>query len=132
MTDRYAVMGNPVAHSKSPRIHAAFARQTRQDLEYGALLVELGTFPDRVRQFFAGGGKGLNITVPFKLEAWALAERRSQQAELAGAVNTLLVDSAGKLHGHNTDGVGLVQDIKNQGGALGGTSVLVLGAAATE
>lgn len=128
MTDHYAVMGNPVGHSKSPRIHAAFAKQTGQDLEYTALLVEHGTFSERVRKFFAGGGKGLNITVPYKLEAWELAAVRSQHAELAGAVNTLLVDGAGKLHGHNTDGVGLVQDIRNQGGTLSGKSVLVLGA----
>lgn len=129
MTDLYAVMGFPVAHSKSPRIHAAFARQTGQDLEYRALPVEPGTFPARVQQFFAEGGKGLNITVPFKQEAWALARVRSPQAELAGAVNTLLQDSTGQLHGHNTDGIGLVRDIlQNHGGQLAGASILVLGA----
>jgi shikimate dehydrogenase len=126
--DRYAVMGYPVAHSKSPRIHAAFATQTAQQLEYGALLVEPGTFAQRVRQFFAEGGKGLNITVPFKQEAWELADVRSPQAELAGAVNTLLQVS-GELHGHNTDGIGLVRDIlQNYGGQLAGKSILVLGA----
>ncbi len=129
MTDHYAVMGNPVSHSKSPRIHAAFARQTQQDLAYGALLVEPGTYPARVKQFFAEGGKGLNITVPFKQEAWELSARRSQQAELAGAVNTLLQDADGALHGHNTDGIGLVRDItQNHGGVLRGKSILVLGA----
>lgn len=129
MSDRYAVMGNPVAHSKSPRIHAAFAQQTRQDLDYGALLVEPGTFRARVAQFFAGGGKGLNVTVPFKQEAWELAHLRSPQAELAGAVNTLLQDPDGRLHGHNTDGIGLVRDItQNHGGQLRGASILVLGA----
>ncbi|MGV3592178.1 MAG: shikimate dehydrogenase [Gammaproteobacteria bacterium] len=129
MTDRYAVMGNPVAHSKSPRIHAAFAKQTAQDLEYGALLVEPGTFAERVRAFFGAGGKGLNITVPFKQEAWALADVRSPQAELAGAVNTLLCDEAGRLQGHNTDGIGLVRDImQNHGGQLRDASILVLGA----
>jgi shikimate dehydrogenase len=126
--DRYAVMGNPVAHSKSPRIHAAFASQTAQQLEYGALLVESGSFPQRVRQFFAEAGKGLNITVPFKQEAWALADVRSPQAELAGAVNTLL-EVSGELHGHNTDGIGLVRDIvQNHQGRLTSASILVLGA----
>jgi shikimate dehydrogenase len=121
-------MGNPVAHSKSPRIHAAFAEQTGEDLEYGRLLVEQGTFPLRVKQFFADGGKGLNITVPFKQEAWELATQRSPQAELAGAVNTLLM-RGNEIHGHNTDGIGLVRDImQNHGGQLRGASVLVLGA----
>jgi shikimate dehydrogenase len=122
-------MGSPVAHSKSPRIHAAFARQTGQDLDYAALLVEPGTFAARVEQFFGDGGKGLNITVPFKQEAWELASVRSPQAELAGAVNTLLQDADGQLHGHNTDGIGLVRDIlHNHGGTLAGKSILVLGA----
>lgn len=128
MTDRYAVMGNPVAHSKSPRIHAAFAAQTGQPLEYGALLVEPGTFAERVREFFAQGGKGLNITVPFKLEAWELAMLRSPQAELAGAVNTLMQNADGALQGFNTDGIGLVRDILNQGGKLSDAKILVLGA----
>ncbi|HEY0962418.1 MAG TPA: shikimate dehydrogenase [Pseudomonadales bacterium] len=129
VTDRYAVMGNPVAHSKSPRIHAAFAKQTAQDLEYAALLVEPGTFDERVRAFFAAGGKGLNITVPFKQEAWSLADIRSPQAELAGAVNTLLRDEAGRMQGHNTDGIGLVRDIvQNHGGQLRDKTILILGA----
>lgn len=129
MTDHYAVMGFPVAHSKSPRIHATFAKQTGQDLDYRALPVEPGTFPARVLQFFGEGGKGLNITVPFKQEAWELAGVRSQQAELAGAVNTLLQDADGSVHGHNTDGTGLVRDIvQNHGGRLNGASILVLGA----
>ncbi len=129
MTDLYAVMGHPLTHSKSPRIHAAFAQQTGQQLDYRALPVELGTFPVRVRDFFATGGKGLNITVPFKQEAWELAQVRSPQAELAGAVNTLLQDATGRLHGHNTDGLGLVRDIlKNHRGRFAGTSILVLGA----
>ena len=123
MTDHYAVMGYPVAHSKSPYIHAAFAEQTGQNLDYRALLVEPGTFPARALQFFAEGGKGLNITVPFKQEAWELAGVRSQQAELAGAVNTLLQNADGSVHGHNTDGTGLVRDImQNHGGHLRGAS----------
>jgi shikimate dehydrogenase len=130
VTDRYAVMGNPVAHSKSPRIHAAFARQTGQDLEYDAVLVKPGYFATSVEAFFDQGGKGLNVTVPFKQEAWELADRRSPQAQLAGAVNTLLVDAdTDLLHGHNTDGIGLVRDIvQNNGGRLRGATILVLGA----
>src|SRR5690606_31264237 len=100
-----------------------------QDLDYSALLVEPGSFPARVASFFADGGKGLNITVPFKQEAWELADIRSPQAELAGAVNTLFQDAAGKLQGHNTDGIGLVRDIlQNHAGRLEGASILILGA----
>ena len=129
MIDQYAVMGNPVAHSKSPLIHAAFARQTGQQLEYKALLVEPGTFPSRVQEFFAQGGKGLNITVPFKQEAWELAVVKSAGAALAGAVNTLLQNQEGVLHGHNTDGIGLVRDIlQNYSGVIAGKSILILGA----
>jgi shikimate dehydrogenase len=129
VTDQYAVMGNPVAHSKSPFIHAAFARQTGQQLEYKTLLVETGSFASRVEQFFSQGGKGLNITVPFKQEAWELARLKSPDAALAGAVNTLLMDQSGVLYGHNTDGVGLVRDIlQNSGGVLAGKSILILGA----
>src|SRR5688500_14331949 len=104
-------MGNPVAHSKSPFIHEAFARQTAQQLEYKTLLVEVGSFAARVNEFFSAGGKGLNITVPFKQEAWELAKLKSPAATLAGAVNTLLIDQSGALQGHNTDGIGLVRDI---------------------
>ena len=122
-------MGNPVAHSKSPLIHAAFAQQTGQQLEYKALLVEPGSFVARVQEFFALGGKGLNITVPFKQEAWELAEVKSPDATLAGAVNTLMQDQNGLLHGHNTDGIGLVRDIlQNHPGILAGKSILILGA----
>lgn len=129
MTDRYAVMGNPVGHSKSPRIHAQFAKETHQDLHYGAELVALDGFATAVNNFFAEGGKGLNITVPFKQEAWAMAQRRSPLAELAGAVNTMFRDAEGHLQGHNTDGIGLVRDIKqNHGGVLTGKRMLVLGA----
>jgi shikimate dehydrogenase len=127
--DQYAVMGNPVAHSKSPFIHEAFARQTGQQLEYKRLLVEAGSFAARVAEFFSAGGKGLNITVPFKQEAWELAKLKSPEAALAGAVNTLLMDQSGVLQGHNTDGIGLVRDIlQNSGGVLAGKSILILGA----
>ncbi len=127
--DHYAVMGNPIAHSLSPSIHAAFAEQTAQRLSYEALLVEEGTFPEAVSEFFENAGKGLNVTVPFKQEAWALAVQRSAGAELAGAVNTLFLDTDGTLQGHNTDGIGLVRDIKdNHGGQLAQKDVLILGA----
>jgi shikimate dehydrogenase len=110
MSDSYAIMGNPVAHSKSPQIHAAFAQQTSQDVVYTRLFCELGAFAATVNAFRAQGGKGLNITVPFKHEAFELATRRSQRAEQAGAVNTLrFIDGA--VEGDNTDGVGLVRDI---------------------
>lgn len=129
MIDQYAVMGNPVIHSKSPRIHAEFAQQTGQQLQYSTLLVEPETFATRVQDFFSAGGKGLNITVPFKQEACVLASILSPAAGIAGAVNTLVLDADGRLHGHNTDGIGLVQDIlHNHGGKLAQASVLILGA----
>lgn len=126
--DLYAVMGNPVAHSKSPRIHAAFASQTGQRMEYIAVLVEPGGLAHAVGNFRAEGGKGLNITVPFKHEAWKLVDDRTPRAERAGAVNTIHFRPDGVL-GDNTDGVGLVRDIvDNQGAALQGGQVLILGA----
>ncbi|HEX7642256.1 MAG TPA: shikimate dehydrogenase [Burkholderiaceae bacterium] len=126
--DRYAVVGNPIAHSKSPIIHAAFAVQTGQNLVYERMLAPIDGFAAAVEQFFSGGGKGLNVTVPFKLEAHALAATLSERAAAAGAVNTLkIVD--GKLHGDNTDGAGLVCDIvRNAGYALAGRRMLLLGA----
>lgn len=131
MADRYAVFGNPIKHSKSPRIHAAFAEQTGEAVEYAAQLVELGegVFEQQVEQFFADGGKGLNITVPFKQNAWSMAGWRSAAAERAGAVNTLYRNNAGILCGDNTDGVGLVCDLQNNNGIrLQGARVLMLGA----
>ena len=127
--DRYAVMGNPIAHSKSPRIHALFAAQTGQAMVYDKLLVELDAFPQAVAEFTAAGGKGLNITVPFKEQAWALANVRSPRAERAGAVNTLRIDGPGRYFGDNTDGAGLVRDLtQNLGVTLGGKRILILGA----
>ena len=127
--DQYAVMGHPVKHSKSPAIHAAFARQTEQQMEYSAIDVEPGGFEQAVNDFFQQGGKGLNITVPFKQEAWQMTEECSEDARLAGAVNTLLYNNMGSLLGYNTDGSGLVQDIlQNHGGRLSGRRILVLGA----
>jgi shikimate dehydrogenase len=129
MTDRYVVAGNPVAHSRSPMIHARFAVQTGQDMEYRRLLVPLGGFAAAARDFFAGGGKGMNVTVPFKLDAFALADRLSSRAAEAGAVNTLWLAADGQLHGDNTDGAGLVRDLlHNLGWRIAGARVLLLGA----
>lgn len=127
--DRYAVMGNPIKHSKSPQIHKAFALQTDQDMTYTAILVPEDGFREAVDNFRADGGKGLNVTVPFKLEAFDLVNKRSERAERAGAVNTIVVRSDGSLFGDNTDGVGLVRDIThNHDGRLTGKRVLILGA----
>jgi shikimate dehydrogenase len=129
MTEKYAVIGNPIEHSKSPLIHAEFARQTGQDMEYGRILGNRNDFAADVRRFFAEGGRGMNVTVPFKEPAWELAHERSPRAESAGAVNTLILLPDGHLRGDNTDGVGLVRDLAdNQGFDFGGKRVLLLGA----
>ena len=129
MSDRYAVAGNPVAHSRSPYIHAAFARQTGQDIEYRRLLLPVDGFAEGARVFFANGGKGMNVTVPFKLDAHALADRLSPRAHAAGAVNTLALNADGTLLGDNTDGAGLVRDIRaNLGWPIAGARVLLIGA----
>ncbi len=129
MMDRYAVIGHPIAHSKSPRIHAAFAAQTGEPLSYEALLAPLDDFAGTWAAFREAGGRGANVTVPFKEVAWALCDARSLQAEQAGAVNTLKIEADGHLSGHNTDGVGLVRDITdNAGWPLAGARVLLLGA----
>jgi shikimate dehydrogenase len=128
MSDRYCVIGNPVAHSKSPAIHAAFAVQTGHDLQYEKRLAPLDGFVATVRELVAAGYKGANVTVPFKLEAAALADTLSERARAAGAVNTLSFTAAG-IAGDNTDGAGLVNDIvRNAGVAIAGRRVLLLGA----
>ncbi len=128
MTDHYAVFGNPIAHSKSPLIHAAFARQTGQDLDYRAILAPTDGFAQSLHDFIATGGRGANVTVPFKEEAFRLATRRTPRAELAGAVNTLRF-SGDEILGDNTDGVGMMRDITlNLGYPLEGRRVLLLGA----
>ena len=128
MTDRYAVIGNPVAHSKSPRIHAEFARQTGETLVYERLHAELADFERAVQRFREEGGRGLNVTVPFKHRAFELAARRSTRAEDAGAVNTLSFDGE-EIAGDNTDGVGLVRDlVNNLGCPIAGRRVLLMGA----
>jgi shikimate dehydrogenase len=127
MTDKYAVIGNPIEHSKSPQIHCAFAEQTHQELEYGRILG--GDFAQDVQHFFSAGGSGLNVTVPFKEEAWRLADERSGRADTAGAVNTLISLPGERLLGDNTDGAGLVTDLQtNHGCMLEGTEILLLGA----
>lgn len=129
--DRYAVAGNPVAHSRSPHIHSLFAQQTGQAIDYGRLLCPLDGFAPEVKAFAASGAKGCNVTVPFKFEAFELAARRSPRAELAQAANTLRFDTEeqGGWLADNTDGVGLVRDITvNAGVPLAGRRVLLLGA----
>ncbi|HSY27478.1 MAG TPA: shikimate dehydrogenase [Burkholderiaceae bacterium] len=126
--DRYALVGHPVAHSKSPMIHSTFAAQTGQHLTYERLLAPLDGFVATVRTFFKEGGKGLNVTLPFKLEAHALADTLTERARAAGAVNTLKIID-GNILGDNTDGAGLVTDIeRNAGIALKGKRILLLGA----
>ena len=128
MHDRYAVVGNPIAHSKSPEIHTLFARQTGEPIEYTKLLSPLDGFAGTVRQFAADGGKGLNVTVPFKFEAFRLATENTPRAETAGAVNTLRFDG-NRILGDNTDGAGLVADItRNLGISLRDARILMLGA----
>jgi shikimate dehydrogenase len=128
MTDKYCVIGNPIAHSKSPEIHPVFALQTGQDIVYERCLAPLDGFPETVRRLIAEGYRGANVTVPFKLEAASIATRLTERARLAGAVNTLSFDN-GEIIGDNTDGAGLVTDIvKNAGVPLAGKRVLLLGA----
>ncbi len=129
--DRYAVAGNPVAHSRSPHIHARFALQTAQAVDYGRLLCPLDAFSHTVQAFAADGARGCNVTVPFKFEAFALAKRRTPRAELAQAANVLRFDgdAEGGWLADNTDGIGLVRDITvNAGVPLAGQRVLLIGA----
>lgn len=126
--DRYAVIGNPIGHSKSPDIHARFAEQTGQALTYEPVLAPLGEFARTLEDLRSKGFKGANVTVPFKLDAFALCDQRTPRAQAAGAVNTLSFAGA-TLQGDNTDGVGLVTDIvRNAGVAVEGRRILLLGA----
>lgn len=128
MPDRYAVIGNPVAHSKSPAIHAAFARQAGQDMEYGRIEAPVDGFEAAAEAFRRAGGRGLNVTLPFKERAFRIASGVSPRARAAEAVNTLKFTSAG-IEGDNTDGVGLVRDLRdNLGVALEGRRLLIAGA----
>lgn len=127
--DRYAVMGNPIAHSKSPLIHTEFARQTGQSLLYTAELVSLGELPQAVAEFQSRNGKGLNITVPFKQDAFQLATELSARAQRAGAVNTLALRGVNNYYGDTTDGIGLLNDLLgNHRITLKQKNILLLGA----
>ncbi len=128
MTDRYAVAGNPLGHSKSPQIHMTFARTTGQDIAYGKIEAPLDAFSECVERFRAAGGRGMNVTAPFKLEAFALATRRMPRAEYAGATNCLRFEND-EIIAENFDGIGLVNDIqRNLGYVLAGKRVLMIGA----
>lgn len=127
--DKYAVFGNPIKHSLSPQIHRLFAEQTAQNMSYRSHMVELDKFADAAKSFFDNGGKGLNITVPFKLDAFKFADELSARAKLAGAVNTLALQDNGEIYGDNTDGAGMVRDIRqNLDWQIAGKRVLLLGA----
>jgi shikimate dehydrogenase len=128
MTDRYALFGNPLRHTKSPVIHAAFARETGQDLVYDAIEAPLDGFAAAVAAFRESGGRGANVTAPFKLEAFALATDLSERGRLAGAVNAMKFEGD-RIHADNFDGIGLVNDIqRNLGVAVQGRRVLLMGA----
>lgn len=128
MTDKYAVIGNPIKHSKSPLIHAEFAKQTGQDISYERVLAPLDGFAETVKRLIAEGCKGANVTVPFKFEAYDLCDVLTERAKNAGAVNTLIF-TINDIKGDNTDGVGLISDIANNFGiSLQGARILILGA----
>ncbi|ENY5168017.1 TPA: shikimate dehydrogenase [Vibrio parahaemolyticus] len=126
--DRYAVFGNPIGHSKSPFIHTLFARQTNQSLTYTAKCAPVGGFIEAAKAFFADGGKGCNVTLPFKEDAYQFASRLTERAQLAGAVNTLKKLDDGEIIGDNTDGAGLVQDLLQHQVVLEGARILIIGA----
>lgn len=128
-SDRYAVFGNPVAHSRSPQIHKQFAAQTKQTLKYTAEHIEIGQFEQSVHNFINDNGKGLNITVPFKEDAWRCADKLTERAQHAGAVNTLILQSDNTLLGDTTDGIGLVRDLtQNHHIVLHDKDILIVGA----
>lgn len=126
--DSYAVVGNPIAHSKSPMIHNAFAAQTGQAMQYNKLLWPMGEFAAQAQMFFAAGGAGLNVTVPFKEDAFVFANTHTQRALDAGAVNTLKRLDNGQILGDNTDGAGLVADLVRLGWPIKDKKILILGA----
>jgi shikimate dehydrogenase len=127
--DRYAVVGNPVAHSLSPRIHAEFARATDESLQYQAIEIAPDAFAAGIAELQQQGFRGLNVTVPFKREAWEICNSLSSRARIAGAVNTLCLQSDGTIHGDNTDGVGLIRDlVDNLNVEIKQRNILVLGA----
>jgi shikimate dehydrogenase len=128
-SDRYAVVGHPIAHSRSPTIHRLFAEQTDQTMSYEAIDVSPDELENSIRAFFADGGHGLNVTVPHKTDVMALMDKLTPQAKLAGAVNTITLLPDGQLEGDNTDGIGLISDLRdNLHIELIDSSILVLGA----
>lgn len=128
MTDKYAVLGNPIAHTKSPQIHQIFAKQTNQDISYQAILVPLDAFEITIRRLIDDGFKGVNVTVPFKLQAFLLSNHLSPFAQVARAANTLVL-ARNNIQGHNTDGIGFITDVtQNLNTPLQGSRVLLLGA----
>lgn len=129
MTDHYAVIGNPISHSKSPLIHTKFAKQTGQDLDYITREIPLDGLATGLKQLQAEGFKGINITVPFKEQAWQIVSNKSDHATRAGAINTILFKDDGSLYGDNTDGIGLCRDlVDNHQIELKGKRLLLLGA----
>jgi len=129
MTDQYAVIGNPISHSKSPLIHTEFAKQTEQNIDYIAKEVPLDNLIGSLKQLQADGFKGINITVPFKEQAWQQVSNKSAHAERAGAINTLIFNDDGSYYGDNTDGIGLCRDLTdNNNVVLTGKRILLLGA----
>lgn len=127
--DGYCVMGNPIAHSRSPEIHIAFAQQTHQHISYQAILVEPGKLKEAIDKFRELGGKGINITVPFKVDAWEISAYRNCRAERALAVNTISFNKDGEIVGDNTDGIGFIRDLAvNHNVPIKGKSILILGA----
>lgn len=128
MTDRYAVLGNPVTHSKSPLIHAEFAHQTGEAIDYTAIEAPVEDFASTWQQFAVEGGRGANVTVPFKEEAFALCDTVSHRAKRAKAVNTLILGGNGRLYGDNTDGIGLARDLAYHRVVLKDKRVLIVGA----
>ena len=129
MTDRYAVIGNPISHSKSPAIHQAFAEQLGQDLLYTAELIPLNELNEGLTKLQSQGFKGINVTVPFKEQVWQQVENKSEQATLAGAVNTVIFNDDGSSYGDNTDGTGLCRDlVDNHAIKLSDRRILLLGA----
>jgi shikimate dehydrogenase len=128
VTDKYAVIGNPIAHSKSPLIHQAFAKQTNQDISYQALLAPLDEFELTIKRLIVDGYKGVNVTVPFKLQAFLLSNHLTPFAQVARAANTLVLER-NNIQGHNTDGIGFITDVtQNLNTPLQGVRILLLGA----
>jgi len=127
--DRYAVVGNPVAHSLSPQIHVSFAEKMQQQMSYEAIELAIDNFPLEILELQRQGLKGVNVTVPFKQQAWEVCSQRSPRAEQAGAVNTLSFNDNGEIAGDNTDGTGLTRDLQdNHGVLIPNRKILILGA----